>query len=178
MALEPLVYFESTATNDTFTKLSAVDSFNLNTDGTELEFPSRNASIPILYAGSGNGAGSIEEARTDIPSLREPCDIYVGQVSDDVQPGGYFFPHQDNSLNPYTPGARQDMEIEVKGADAGTAEEYVVVLMAVTAGPGLSRTGHNVGSSSPGRVSRPRPESSTGSVSRWTRPFRTETMRS
>jgi hypothetical protein len=134
MALEPLVYFESTATNDTFTKLTAVDSFNLNTDGTELEFPSRNASIPILYAGSGNGAGSIEEARTDIPSLREPSDIYVGQVNDDVQPGGYFFPHQDNSLNPYTPGARQDMEIEVKGADAGTAEEYVVVLMASDGG--------------------------------------------
>jgi hypothetical protein len=134
MALEPLVFFSNTATSDTFTRLSAVDRFNLNTDDTELEFPSRNTAIPIIYAGSGTGSGSIEEARTDIPSLREPSDIYVGQVNDDVQPGDYFFPHQDNSLNPFQPGARQDMEIEVRGADGGTPEDYVVVMMASDGG--------------------------------------------
>jgi len=128
MALEPLVFFENTATTDSFTRLSAVDRFNLNTDGTELEFPSRLTGIPVLYAGSGTGSGSIEEARSDIPSLREPSDIYLGQVNDDTKPGSYFFPHQDNSLNPYAPGARQDMEFEVRGADGGAAEDYTVVL--------------------------------------------------
>jgi hypothetical protein len=134
MALEPLVFFEEISTSNSFTRLSAADRFNLNVDDTELEFPSRNTSIPILYAGSADGSGDIEEARTDIPSLREPSDIYVGQVNDDVQPGGYFFPHQDNSLNPFQPGARQDMEVEVRGADGGSAEDYVVVLMASDGG--------------------------------------------
>jgi len=104
MALEPLVFFEEISTTNSFTRLAAADRFNLNVDDTELEFPSRNTSIPILYAGSADGSGDIEEARTDIPSLREPSDIYVGQVNDDVQPGGYFFPHQDNSLNPLPAG--------------------------------------------------------------------------
>jgi len=134
MALEPLVYFENTSTSDSFTKISAENNFDLNVSGTELEFPSRLSGIALLYAGSGSGSGSIEEVRTDIPSLREPSDIYLGNVNDNVLPGSYFFPHQDNTDAPYNPGARQDMEIEVRGADGGAAEDYCVVLFGTDGG--------------------------------------------
>lgn len=128
MALEPLTFLETTATSDSFTILDAVDRFNLtSSDDDELEYPQRAGNIMAIAAGSGDG--SIEEARSEIPSLREPADLYVGQVNDAVLFGGYPFPHLDLGEFPVNPGALERLRFEVRGADAGTAEEYIVVLL-------------------------------------------------
>lgn len=131
MALEPLTFFENTSTSDTFTVVDAVDRFNLTSPAAdELEYPQRAGNITAIAAGSGTGgAGLIEEARSEIPSLREPSDVYIGQVNNDVLFGGYYFPHLDLSSVSLNPGALERLRFEVRGEDAGVAEDYIVVLL-------------------------------------------------
>lgn len=130
MALEPIVWRESTSTSDAFTNIAAVDRFNLNVPATdEIEHPERSAGIAMMYAGSATGSGDIEEVRTEISSLREPTDMYLGQVHDDVTPGSWPFPLLDLQDNPINPGVHERLKVEAKGADGGTPEAYAVCFM-------------------------------------------------
>lgn len=135
MALEPLTFFESRATSDTFSIINAVDRFNLTSQANdELEYPQRAGNLVAIAAGSGSGSGSVEEVRTEIPSLREPADLYVGQVNDSTLFGGYYFPHLDLRNQPVNPGALERLRFEARGNDGGTPEEYIIVLLASDGG--------------------------------------------
>jgi len=141
MALEPLVYFENTATSDSFTLVNSVDRFNLTQPADdELEFPQRAAGIAAIVPAAEHTNAADVDARTDIPSLREPCDIYLGAVGSTTDGFSWPAPHLDYTFDPLNPGALERMRIEMKGDDAGTADDYQTILL-LTDGGGRSIPG-------------------------------------
>jgi len=135
MALEPLVFSDSVATSDSFTLIDSVDRFNLTQPASdELEFPQRLAGIGVIVPSAEHTDASDVDMRTNIPSLREPCDQYFGTIGDDVGGQSFTFPHLDLMMNPLNPGALERMQIEAKGDDGGVADRYQVVLLGTDGG--------------------------------------------
>jgi len=87
----------------------------------------------IVPSAEHNNAADVD-ARSNIPSLREPTDMYFGTVGDETGGQSYPFAHPDLRDGLLNPGALERMQVEMKGDDGGTPDRYQVVLLGTDGG--------------------------------------------